>query len=88
MAFNFDTLSPTRVEAVGSMTKLMFGRVALVSGSATVTLPTNLRVRASWSISNSSTNPAYTSAEAANVITITGNGTDTVTWIAVVDGGI
>lgn len=86
MAFNFTTLNPTRVQTVGSMTQLEMGIVTLSGGTGTITF--HGRIRAAIAGGNSSTNIAYVSATSGNTATVTGNGSDQVVVIALIDGGL
>ena len=81
-------LSPTRVQAVGSMTTLMMG-VAGGSGTSTVvTLPANLVVVAVLVGGDTSATPPFCATVSANTFTVTTASNDLFTWIALVKGGI
>lgn len=81
-------LSPTRIQAVGSMTQLMMG-VAGGSGTSTVvTLPANVKVLAVIVASATSATGAFVATVSANTFTATTANNDLFTWIALVKGGI
>ena len=82
MAFNQTTLAPTLVQAIGSFTSVAVGVATLSGGTVAVTIPQLKNVQGAGAFSNSSTNATYVSATAGNQITITGNGSDQVFWIA------
>jgi hypothetical protein len=87
MAFNVSAQDPKVIEAVGSMTELRHGTVALSGGTATVTIPGVSSVVGAIAHSQTS-NAARVSATDANTLTISGTGTDIVFWIAVCKGGV
>ena len=81
-------LSPTRIEAVGSMTRLMTG-VAGGSGTSTVvTLPTNVKVISVIVGGATSATAPYCDTISANTFTVTTGNNDLFAWIAYVKGGI
>ena len=81
-------LSPTRVEAVGSMTKLMVG-VAGGSGTSTVvTLAAGLTVVADGVSGATSATAPYCDTVSANTFTVTTANNDLFSWWALVKGGI
>jgi hypothetical protein len=81
-------LSPTRVQAVGSMTQLMMG-VAGGSGTSTVvTLPPGITELASHISGAKSTTVAYCATVSANTFTVTTANNDLFVWIALVKGGV
>ena len=82
------TLSPTRVQAVGSMTTLMMGCAGGSGTSTVVTLPAGLVVVNVVISGATSTTTAYCATVSANTFTVTTANNDLFTWIALVKGGI
>ena len=81
-------LSPTRVEAVGSMTKLVTG---VAGGSSTTTVVTIPNVKAIKMVlvggATSATAP-YCDTISSNTFTVTHASSDLFTYIAFCEGGI
>lgn len=81
-------LSPTRVEAVGIMTKIMVG-VAGGSGTSTVvTLAAGLTVVAVGVSGATSATAPFCATVSANTFTVTTASNDLFAWWALVKGGI
>ena len=81
-------LSPTRVEAVGSMTKLVVG-VAGGSGTSTVvTIPGVKAIKAVVVGGATSATPPFCDTISANTFTVTHASSDLFSYIAYCDGGI
>ena len=81
-------LSPYRIEAVGSMTKLVFG-VAGGSGTSTVvTVPNCTVVKAVVVGGATSATSPYCDTISGNTFTVTTANNDLFSYIAVVEGGI
>jgi len=81
-------LSPTRIEAIGSMTRLMMG-VAGGSGTSTVvTLPGKLTVVAVLVGGATSATAPFCATVSANTFTVTTANNDLFSWIAYVKGGL
>ncbi len=83
-------LSATRVEAVGSFTRLMMGNGGGSGTSTVITLPTNLTVIDGSVLVGSTTSAtgAYCATVSANTFTVTTANNDRFTWICMVKGGI
>ena len=81
-------LSPTRVEAIGSMTTLMVG-VAGGSGTSTVvTLPPSVTVLAVIVSGATSATAPFCDTISANTFTVTHASSDLFTYVAYVKGGV
>ena len=81
-------LSPTRVEAVGSMTKLVTG-VAGGSGTSTVvTVPGVKGIKMVLVGGATSATPPYCDTISTNTFTVTTANNDVFTYIAFCEGGI
>lgn len=81
-------LSPTRVEAVGSMTKLVTG-VAGGSGTSTVvTIPGVTGIKAVIVSGATSTTAVFCDTISGNTFTVTHASSDLFSYIAVCEGGI
>ena len=81
-------LSPTRIEAIGSMTKLITG-VAGGSGTSTVvTLQPKTVVKGVIVGGATSTTAPYCDTVSANTFTVTHGSGDLFAYVAIVDGGI
>lgn len=81
-------LSPTRVQAVGSMTTLMTG-VAGGSGTSTVvTLPAGVTVKGVLVGGATSATSPYCDTVSANTFTVTHANNDLFAWVAFVQGGV
>ena len=81
-------LSPTRVEAVGSMTKVVVG-VAGGSGTSTVvTIPGVIGIKAVIVSGATSTTAVYVDTIATNTFTATHASGDLFSYIAYCEGGI
>jgi len=81
-------LSPTRVEAVGSMTRLVMG-VAGGSGTSTVvTIPNVKGIRAVLVGGATSATAPFCATISTNTFTVTHGNNDQFTYIALTDGGI
>lgn len=81
-------LSPTRVESVGSMTRLMTGVAGGTSTSTVVTLPPSITVISVLVGGATSATAPYCDTISANTFTVTHGNTDLFAWIAYVKGGI
>ena len=81
-------LSPTRIETVGSMTRLMTGVAGGSGTSVVVTLPTNVKVVSVLVSGATSATGAYCDTISANTFTVTTASNDLFAWIAFVKGGI
>lgn len=81
-------LSPTRIETVGSMTRLMTGVAGGSGTSVVVTLPTNVKVVSVLVSGATSVTAAYCDTISANTFTVTVANNDLFAWIAFVKGGI
>jgi hypothetical protein len=81
-------LSPTRVEAIGSMTKLVTGVAGGSGTSTTVTVPGNVRVRSVIVGGATSATPPYCDTVSGATFTVTHASSDLFAYIAVVEGGI
>lgn len=81
-------LSPTRVEAVGSMTKLIMGVAGGASTTTTVTLKPGLVVQAVLVGGATSATAPYCDTISANTFLVTHGSSDLFTYIALVKGGI
>jgi len=81
-------LSPHRIEAIGSMTKLVAG-VAGGSGTSTeVTIPGVKSIKAVIISGATSTTVAYCDTISGNTFTVTSASNDLFSYIAVCEGGI
>lgn len=83
MAYNNTSISATYVPSTGVQPNLVYGIGALVGAALTVTMPGNRQVITAWAQSHTS-NAAYVSATSGATLTVTGTGTDTVAWFAIV----
>jgi len=81
-------LSPTRVEAVGSMTKLMTGVAGGSGTTTTVTLPASVKVKSVLVGGATSSTAPYCDTISSNTFTVTHASADLFSWIAFVEGGI
>ena len=79
---------PERVQAIGSMTRLMMGVAGGSGTSIVVTLPANVRVKEVLVGGNTSVTAAYCATISTNTFTVTVANNDIFTWLALVDGGI
>ena len=83
MAFNQSAVSPTYLPSTGVQPNLVYGVGALVSGSLVVTMPGNRTVITAMAHSQTA-NAARVSDTTGATLTISGTGTDVVTWFAIV----
>ena len=83
MAFNQSSVGATYVPVNGVQPNIVYGVVALSSGTITVTMPGNREVITAMAHSQTS-NAARVSATSGATITITGTGSDIATWFAIV----
>ena len=81
-------LSPTRVEAVGSMTKLVTGVAGGSGTSTTVTIPGVKAIKAVIISGATSTTVAFCDTISANTFTVTHASADLFSYIAFCEGGI
>ena len=81
-------LSPTRVEAVGSMTKLVTGVAGGSGTSTTVTIPGVKAIKAVIISGATSTTVAFCDTISANTFTVTHASSDLFTYVAFCEGGI
>jgi hypothetical protein len=82
------TVNPTRVEAIGSMTKLVMGSAGGSGTSVTVTIPGNVTVEAVLVGGNTSTTVPFCDTISGATFTVTCASNDRFTYIALVKGGI
>ena len=81
-------LSPTRVEAVGSMTKLVTGVAGGSGTSTTVTVPGVKAIKMVLVGGATSATAPYCATISGNTFTVTHASSDLFTYIAYCDGGI
>lgn len=81
-------LSPTRIEAVGSMTKLVMGVAGGSGTSTTVTIPGVSAIKAVHVSGATSATPPFCDTISANTFTVTTASNDLFTYIALCEGGI
>ena len=81
-------LSPTRVEAVGSMTKLVTGVVAGTSTSTVVTIPGVRAIKMVLVGGATSATAPFCATISGNTFTVTHADSDLFTYIALCEGGI
>jgi len=81
-------LSPTRVEAVGSMTKLVVGVAGGSGTTTTVTIPGVKGIKAVIVRGATSATAPYCDTISTNTFTVTHASSDLFTYIAYCDGGI
>lgn len=81
-------LSPTRVDAVGSSTRLMAGVAGGSGATTTVTLAAGITVIAAGGMGATSTTAVYVDTVSANTFLATHGSGDLFFWIALVKGGI
>ena len=81
-------LSPTRVETIGSMTRLMTGVAGGTSTSTVVTLPPGIVVVSVLVGGATSATAPYCDTISANTFTVTHGSSDLFVWLAFVKGGI
>jgi hypothetical protein len=82
------SLSPTRMEAVGSMTQLIFGVAGGSSTSTVVTLQPGLVVVGVLVGGATSATAPYCATVSANTFTVTHGDSDKFSYIAYVKGGV
>lgn len=83
MAFNQTSLSARYLEVLGHQPKLVYGIGTLSGGTLDVTVKGGRTVVTAWAASQTS-NAARVSATSGGTLTLTGTGTDTVAWFAIV----
>lgn len=81
-------LSPTRIEAIGSMTKLLMGVAGGSGTSTTVTIPNVAAIKAVQVGGNTSSTAPFVATISGNTFTCTTASNDLFTWIALCEGGI
>ena len=81
-------LSPTRIESVGSMTRLMTGVAGGSGTTTTVTLPANVVVISVLVGGATSATAPFCATVSANTFAVTTANNDLFAWIAFVKGGI
>ena len=82
-------LAPTRIEAVGSETRLLMGVAGGSSTSTVVTLPgANMVIQAVLVGGATSATAPYCDTISGQTFTVTHGSSDLFTWIALVQGGI
>lgn len=81
-------LSPTRVQAPGSMTTLMCGVAGGSGTSTTVTLPAQCTVVAAGAMGATSSTSPFVATVSANTFVVTTASNDLFFWIAYVKGGV
>lgn len=82
------TVNPTRVESVGSMTRLVMGSAGGSGTSVQVTIPGVSSIEAVLVGGNTSTTPPYVATISGNTFTATVASNDRFTYIALCKGGI
>ncbi len=83
MAFNNTSISSRYLEVLGSQPKLVYGIGALSGGTLVVTVKGGVKVVTAWAESQTA-NAARVSDTTGSTLTLTGTGTDTVAWFAIV----
>ena len=83
MPFNNTAINARYLEMLGNQPKLVYGIVALESGTKTVTVPGGRRVVSAWAESQTS-NAARVSATDGSTLTLSGTTSDAVAWFAIV----
>jgi len=83
MAYNNTALNPTYLPVTGVQPNLVYGIATLSGGTVTVTMLGNRQVITAWAQAQTA-NAAYVSATSGATLTVTGTGTDVVTWYAIV----
>lgn len=82
-------LAPTRIESVGSETKLLMGVAGGSSTSTVVTLPgANMVIQAVLVGGATSATAPYCDTISGQTFTVTHGSSDLFSWIALVKGGI
>jgi hypothetical protein len=81
-------LSPTRVEAIGSMTKLLVGVAGGTSTSTVVTLPVGVKIKMVLVGGATSSTAPFCATISGNTFTVTHASSDLFTYVAFVEGGI
>jgi hypothetical protein len=81
-------LSPTRVQAIGSMTQTFVGVAGGASTSTVVTLPGNVTVRAVVVGGATSATSPYCDTVSANTFTVTHGSSDLFAYVAYCTGGV
>ena len=81
-------LSPTVVEAVGSMTKLRVGVAGGTSTTTTVTIPGVKAIKMVLVGGATSATPPYCDTISGNTFTVTHASSDLFTYVAFCEGGI
>lgn len=81
MPFYFTSNQTVPMENLGAFPQFVIGSVALVGGVATVTIPQLAQVKVALAASQTA-NAARVSAHNGNQITISGNGSDRVDFVA------
>ena len=81
-------LSPTRVEAVGSMTKMVVGVAGGSGTSTTVTIPGVAAIKAVIVSGATSSTAPFCDTISANTFTVTTASNDLFSYIAYCEGGI
>ena len=83
-------LSATRVESIGSFTRVMMGNGGGSGTSTVITLPANLIVVDGSVLVGSTTSAtgAFCATVSANTFTVTTANNDRFTWLCLVKGGI
>ena len=83
MAFNNTAINARYLEMLGNQAKIVYGIVALESGTKVVTVPGGRRVISAWAESQTS-NAARVSATDGATLTLSGTTSDAVAWFAIV----
>lgn len=81
-------LSPTRVDAIGSTTRLMSGVAGGSSTTTTVTLAAGITVVAAGAMGATSSTAPYVDTVSANTFLVTHASSDLFFWVALVKGGV